>query len=65
MAEMPKDIPSRACKCLNVRIWPQLNAESPPDFLMPTAGDSDYALMYVGEQGISIVGRTETLPLFF
>lgn len=65
MAEMPTDSPSRACRCLNVRIWPRLNAENPPDFLMATAADSDYSLTYVGEQGISIVGCAVTLPSFF
>lgn len=65
MADMPKDHPSRTCKCLNVRIWPVLHAESPPNFLMAASGDSEYTLTYVGERGIFIVGRTEKLLLFF
>lgn len=67
MADLPKDQPSRACKCLNVRIWPLLHSEKPPSFLMATAGDLEYTLTYVGERGILIVGRSDTpllsLPL--
>lgn len=65
MAEMPQIQPSRACKCLNVRVWPQLHPENPPDFLIATAGDSEYTLTYVGDKGISIVGRSEARPFFF
>jgi hypothetical protein len=65
MAEMPQIQPSRACKCLNVRVWPQLHPENPPDFLIAAAGGSEYTLTYVGDQGISIVGRSETRPFFF
>ncbi|KAG8218968.1 hypothetical protein J3R82DRAFT_4710 [Butyriboletus roseoflavus] len=65
MADMPKDQPSRACRCLNVRIWPLLHAETPPNFLMAASGDCEYTLTYVGERGIFIVGRTENLLCFF
>lgn len=59
MAEMSQIQSSRACKCLNVRIWLQLNPENPPDFLIAPAGDSEYTLTYVGDKGISIVGLSK------
>ena len=62
MAEVPQIQPSMACKCLNVRIWPQLHPEKLPDFLMAAAADSGYTPTYVGDKGISIVGRSKTRP---
>ncbi|KIJ20519.1 hypothetical protein PAXINDRAFT_166541 [Paxillus involutus ATCC 200175] len=50
-----------ACKCLNVRIHPQPQTANPPDFLMKTIGDSEYALTYVGEQGITIAHPQVTM----
>ncbi|KIK96136.1 hypothetical protein PAXRUDRAFT_826294 [Paxillus rubicundulus Ve08.2h10] len=50
-----------ACKCLNVRIHPQPQSETPPDFLMKAIGDSEYALTYVGEQGITIAHPQVTM----
>ncbi|KAH0840227.1 hypothetical protein J3R83DRAFT_1231 [Lanmaoa asiatica] len=61
MADVPKDQPSRACKCLNVRIWPQLHREKPPNFLMAPAGDSEYTLTYVGEGGVFITHPQVTM----
>lgn len=48
-----------ACRCLNIRISPHPDLGKPPDFLI---ADSDYALTYVGEQGIVIVGRLSYCP---
>ncbi|KAF8138844.1 hypothetical protein EV363DRAFT_1314955 [Boletus edulis] len=61
MADLPKIQPSRACKCLNVRIWPQLHPENTPDFLIAAAGDSEYTLTYVGDKGISIAHPQVTM----
>ncbi|KAF8559458.1 hypothetical protein OG21DRAFT_1493342 [Imleria badia] len=61
MAEMHQIQPSRACKCLNVRIWPQLHQGNPPDFLIAAAGDSEYTLTYVGDKGVSIAHPQVTM----
>ncbi|KAI9574313.1 hypothetical protein HD554DRAFT_2046213 [Boletus coccyginus] len=61
MAEVPQTQPSRACKCLNVRIRPQLHLEKLPDFLIAAAADSGYAPTYVGDKGISIAHPQVTM----
>ncbi|KAH7887398.1 hypothetical protein F5I97DRAFT_1941864 [Phlebopus sp. FC_14] len=53
MAETLQDEATKTCKCLNMRIRPQLGLAKPPDFLI-TTGDSEYTLTYVGEQGIIV-----------
>lgn len=56
MANARQDCITRACKCLNIRIEsrqppPQ---STPPDFLKDSVTDSDYTLMYVGQDGLSV-----------
>ncbi|KAG9317780.1 hypothetical protein JVU11DRAFT_2001 [Chiua virens] len=61
MSESHPDSPSRACRCLNVRIWPLPGSQKYPDFLMPAAADSEYALTYVGDKGIAIAHPQVTM----
>lgn len=56
MANARQDCITRACKCLNIRIEsrqppPQ---STPPDFLKDSVTDSDYTLMYVGQDGLNV-----------
>ncbi|KAF9226833.1 hypothetical protein BS17DRAFT_776189 [Gyrodon lividus] len=61
MAEMRQDEAIRACKCLNVQIHPQPQLANPPNFLMNSSGDSEYALTYVGERGLTIAHPQVTM----
>jgi hypothetical protein len=59
MANVRQDGATRACKCLNIRIEsrqppPQ---STPPDFLKDSVTDPDYTLIYVGQDGLSVVSR--------
>lgn len=67
MANVRQDDTTRACKCLNIRIEsrqppPQ---STPPDFLKDSVTDSVYTLMYVAQDGLSVVSRIFHLPQFF
>ncbi|KAG1892012.1 hypothetical protein F4604DRAFT_1696881 [Suillus subluteus] len=63
MANVRQDGTTRACKCLNIRIDskqppPQ---STPPDFLKDSATDSDYTLMYVGQDGLDVAHPQVTM----
>lgn len=63
MANVRQDGTTRACKCLNIRIEskqpPPQN--TPPDFLKDSVTDSDYTLIYVGQDGLSVAHPQVTM----
>ncbi|KAG1782864.1 hypothetical protein EV702DRAFT_959144 [Suillus placidus] len=63
MANVRQDGTTRACKCLNIRIESRQPPPQspPPDFLKDSVTDSDYTLMYVGQDGLSVAHPQVTM----
>ncbi|KAG2156435.1 hypothetical protein DEU56DRAFT_767046 [Suillus clintonianus] len=63
MANVRQDGITRACKCLNIRIQSSHSPpqSTPPDFLKDSATDSDYTLIYAGQDGLSVAHPQVTM----
>lgn len=63
MANFRRDGLTRACKCLNIRIESRQPPPQspPPDFLKDNITDSDYTLIYVGQDGLSVAHPQVTM----